>query len=44
MSRYVLSYNEETHYLPNHYDLTSQVPVMYIIEDLDKTLENMINE
>lgn len=42
MSRYVLSYNEETHYLPNHYDLTSQVPVMYIIEGLDRILENMI--
>lgn len=43
MSRYVLSYNEETHYLPNHYDLTSQVPVMYIIEGLDRILENMIH-
>lgn len=43
MSRYVLSYNEETHYLSNHYDLTSQVPVMYIVEGLDRTLENMIN-
>lgn len=44
MSRYVLSYSEKKHYLTNHYDLSSQVPVMYIIEGLDHILEEMVNK
>ena len=44
MSRYVLNYYEKTRRLSNHYDMSSQVPVMYIIEGLDRILENMINE
>ena len=44
MSRYVLNYYEKTRRLSNYYDMSSQVPVMYIIEGLDRILENMINE
>ncbi|MBD5432058.1 MAG: MurR/RpiR family transcriptional regulator [Lactobacillus sp.] len=44
MSRYVLSYINETHYSSNHYNLTSQIPVMYLIENLDKTLENLMQQ
>lgn len=44
MSRYVLSYNEERHYLTNHYDLSSQIPVMYITEGLDHILERMVKK
>ena len=44
MSRYVLSYINKTHYSPNHYNLTSQIPVMYLIENLDKTLENLMQQ
>lgn len=44
MSRYVLSYNEDKHYLKEYYNLSSQIPVMYIIEGLDHILENMIQK
>ena len=44
MSRFALNYNAKTRRLSNYYDMSSQVPVMYIIEGLDRILENMINE
>lgn len=44
MSRYVLSFSEERHYLANYYDLSSQIPVMYIIESLDHVLEKMVTD
>lgn len=44
MSRYVLSFSEERHYLANHFDLSSQIPVMYIIEGLDGILETMVSD
>lgn len=44
MSRYVLNYYEYTHRLNNHYDLSSQVPVMYIIESLDHILEKKLSQ
>ncbi|GFZ27512.1 MurR/RpiR family transcriptional regulator [Lactobacillus corticis] len=43
MSRYVLPYYEETHRLVNGNDLSSQVPVMYIIEKIDSILESMLS-
>lgn len=44
MSRYVLNYFEKTHHLSNNYDMSSQIPVMYIIERLDHILENMLEQ
>lgn len=44
MSRYVLNYYEKTHHLNNNYDMSSQIPVMYIIERLDNLLEKMLNQ
>lgn len=44
MSRYVLNYYEKTRRFNNYYDMSSQVPVMYIIEGLDRILENMIKK
>lgn len=44
MSRYVLNYFEKTHHLNNNYDMSSQIPVMYIIERLDHILENMLEQ
>lgn len=43
MSRFVLSYHEKMHRLNDYYDLSSQVPVMYIVEGIDRLLENMVH-
>lgn len=32
MSRYVLAYKEETDRIDKYYDLSSQIPAMYLIE------------
>ncbi len=39
MARYVLNYHVQMHRLSNNYDMTSQVPVMYIIDGLINLLE-----
>lgn len=40
MSHYSLTYNQKTDRIDKYYDLSSQIPAMYIIEAIMKLLEN----